>query len=499
MNVKQTKSVKILFLAVALLCLCGVSFAQNTNETTIDEEEGINQYGVRVKSYPLQAKAQNEILVLQNKEKGYKFWMDNRVQFDGAHYFGLKNGMIPAGSEEPAMPGGVSLRRVRMAVKAEIAHNWYGEVDVNFANGVFELEDAYIMFIGLKGFEFKAGNFKEDFSMEQTTTSRYTTFMERPMIVATFAPSRHAGIQANWIQFPWIRASAGVSWQIVDTWQTRYNVEEINKEGGGMGTNVAWKAVFMPWGAKPYHGLHLGYNGSFRDARKVDDNLEDLNAITTRGYGGDYYSTRNSTAVNRTKFIRTEFYGVKHDWLHGFELAGYKDGFRFQGEYMMNYTVMDEDLKYSNWYRSGAETNMETKMFNGFYIQACYLLFGGKNRYDVTQSEFTQPTRGKSWGDIEVMARFDYINLNSEDLRKGSGLRGGAGQNIALGVVYHINNNVKFMVNYQYSQNDIYAGNRGRAAIGKDVNGDYTTNPLDAVSDIGIRFNTLQARIEIAF
>jgi len=486
METKQLKFAKNFLLTIVLSCLCGFSFAQNSNEATTagENDDAVNQYGVKVNSFPLQASAQNDILVLQNKEKGYKFWMDNRVQFDGATYFNQKNGMLVDG--KPYMPGGVSMRRVRMAVKAEINKNWYGEVDLNFANGVFELEDAYVMFTGLKGLEFKAGNFKEDFSMDQTTTSRYSTFMERAMVVQMFAPSRHIGMQVNWIQYPWIRASAGVSWQLVDNAETRYNVEEYNKKGMGMGANYTGKIVWMPWGSKEFYGLHIGYNGSYRDSRKTDDNYIDGDKVVGRGYNGNYFSTRNATAINRTKYISCEYYGVKYDYLQGFELAGYKDGMRIQSEWITNHSYMDKNFE-------GATANDKTKFFWGYYVQGSYLLFGGKQRYDVTQSEFTQPTRGRKWGDIELMARFDYLNLNSEDIK------GGSGQNISFGTVFHVNNNVKFMLNYQISQNDKYANNKGKAAIGKDSNGEYTSNPAKAVGDFGARFHVIQARIEIDF
>jgi phosphate-selective porin OprO/OprP len=142
---------------------------------------------------------------------------------------------------------------------------------------------------------------------------------------------------------------------------------------------------------------------------------------------------------------------------------------------------------------AGATVNDKTKYFYGFYIQGSYLLFGGKQRYDVTQSEFTQPTRGKKWGDIEVMARYDYINLNSKDIF------GGSGQNMSFGVVFHANNNVKMMVNYQISENDKYANNKGKAIIGKDPDGVPTSNPKKAKTDMGLGFHTFQARIEIDF
>jgi len=483
---KHLKSLRNLALIMALLCVYSISFAQVAE----GEDEDVNQYGVTVSSFPLKATAQNNILVLGNKEKGYKFWMDNRVQFDGAHYFNLKNGMLDANGE-PYMVGGVSMRRVRLAAKAQVTKNWYGEVDVNFANGVFELEDAYVMYSGLKGFEFKAGNFKEDFSMDQTTTSRYSTFMERPMVVQMFAPSRHIGIQAQWIGVDWFRISFGASWQLIDNADTRLNVEEFNKQGKGMGTNFTGKVVWMPKDFLGIDRLHIGYNGSYRHAKKTDDNVDGATALG-RGYEGNYFSTRNSTAISRLKFISVEYYGVKYDYLHGAEFAGYKDGFRFQSECIMNHSVMDPEHPRLSKHKLAKET----KFFWGYYLQASYMLFGGKQRYDVTQSEFTQPTRGRSWGDIEVMARWDYVNLNSQELY------GGAGQNLALGMVYHVNNNVKIMLNYQWAKNDKYAGNKGKAVIGRDADGNYTaatSGPNAAVSDFGVRFNTIQARIEIDF
>ncbi len=474
------------FFAATFVCVSSFSFAQSGEFIQAAEDTSdvrYNQYGAKVDYFGLKAESQNNILVIENKEKNFKFWLDNRVQMDGATYFGLQNGMVD-NDGNPYMAGGVSLRRVRMAVKAQVSKYWYGELDLNFSNGVFELEDAIVAYAGIPGVELKAGNFKEDFSMEETTTSRYTTFMERAMVVAMFAPGRHVGISAGWHR-NWLRASAGISWQLVDNASTRLNVEEMSKIGKGIGANYTGKIVFMPWESQVDYGLHLGYNVSYRSGKKVDDNTSTGEAAP-RGYNGNYFSTRNATAINRTKFISAEYYGVDYDLLQGAEFAGYYKGFRFASEFIFNNSYMDANSPILN-------VNTNTKKFWGFYAQASYLLFGGSQRYDSSQSEFTQPIRGKKWGDVELMFRYDYVNLNSEDVY------GGSGENYAVGVVYHINNNVKFMVNYQYSRDDKYANNKGKAIIGKTIDGIPTSNPKEAASDFGVRFSTLQARIEIDF
>ena len=418
--ITMKKTILILGLSLAYV---GVAQAQIT-----EERLEINQYNQLVPTVPLEATARGGVPVLENKQKGYKFWFDSRVQVDFANYHNQKNGMLigPDGSAAvytdptttPHMPGGISLRRVRFAVKAEVNENWYGELDFNMANGSFGLQDAYIEYNGLSkwGLQFKAGNFKEDFSMEYTTSSRFITFMERPMPLTAFNFTRRLGVQAQWLHSDnWLRMSVGVSGQEIDGWSLRSNIEENMKRQirEGSGANWTGKAVVMPWGGMENQGLHLGYNIQHRSGRWISDDADYLGYADLSSWYSVRVDSRNATAVNRTKYLDTRFFdGVKRNLYHGFELAGYKDGFRFGSEYIISNAIMDKDLfNFPTFSGPNAEAladqYAQTKKFWGFYVQAGYLLFGGKYRYDPSQSEFTQPTRGKSWGDLEVLFRYD--------------------------------------------------------------------------------------------
>ena len=143
----------------AFLLISGSATAQE------NEEVRYNQYGVAVDRKELHAEARNNILVLESDDQSYKLWMDNRVMVDGATFWGV-------GSDFDRIGNGISIRRARFAVKAQLGKDWYGEVDMDMADGLFELKDAIIEYDGLKNWEFKAGNFKEDFSMERTSSSR---------------------------------------------------------------------------------------------------------------------------------------------------------------------------------------------------------------------------------------------------------------------------------------------------------------------------------------
>jgi phosphate-selective porin OprO/OprP len=124
------------------------------------------------------------------------------------------------------------------------------------------------------------------------------------------------------------------------------------------------------------------------------------------------------------------------------------------------------------------------------------LLFGGSQNYDYGGAEFTRITPGRSWGDVELCARFDRLDLDSQ------GVYGGAANAWALGVNYYVNPNIKFMLNWQYVKNNKYANGNGKLVVGYNAEGAPTTNPADIAPDsskVGLGYNMLACRMEVNF
>ena len=124
------------------------------------------------------------------------------------------------------------------------------------------------------------------------------------------------------------------------------------------------------------------------------------------------------------------------------------------------------------------------------------MLFGGKQRFNTAEGEFTQPSRGRKWGDLELAVRYDYLNLNNKDIY------GGAGENFTIGLNYYVNNSVKIVLNYQYSNNDRYANGKGKLISGHDAAGNLTndyTKVVDPKGKGGINYHMLGLRAEINF
>ena len=128
---------KKLFLLSALAMM---SFAATAQPKEAAAE--VNQYGQTVKATPVDATVQDGILVFQNKAQNYKMWFDIRVQGDAAVFFGAPEYADKIGN-------GMSIRRSRFAVKAQLDKNWYGELDTDWTSGTPEIKDAYLGFTGV--------------------------------------------------------------------------------------------------------------------------------------------------------------------------------------------------------------------------------------------------------------------------------------------------------------------------------------------------------------
>ena len=106
--------------------------------------------------------------------------------------------------------------------------------------------------------------------------------------------------------------------------------------------------------------------------------------IAPADYGTTRFSTRNSTSINRKKYLdASTIPNVDYDLLYTGELAGFYKGLRFETAYIANDTHIQKDAP--------ASVNKTTKHFWGWYAQTGYLLFGGTQRYDANGNPTKDP------------------------------------------------------------------------------------------------------------
>ncbi len=476
---------KLMLIALAAM----TSFAASAQDAAQEAEEvlDVNQYGQTVQSLPVQAVVQDGILVFQNKKANYKMWFDVRVQADAAVFFGAPDFCakeLDGKSNTSHIGNGMSLRRTRFAVKAQLDKNWYGELDTDWTSGTPELKDAFVAFTGVPGLEIKAGNFKENFSIQRNTTSRYLMFMERAM-VTYLAPSRHLGINATWSN-KWFWGSAGVFGPELSSSEEQTYMEDGNKDYGyNEGLSYTGKVVFRPVNNET-SSLHIGGAVSYREPKLT----------STDGYFVGRYSSRNSTSINRKKYLDTDdVKGLDHELAWTVELAGHWKQLRYETAYIARGMYLDQKVN-----------PLPTQWAEGWYAQASWLLFGGTQNYDADGAKYTRTTSEHKWGNLEIAFRYEYADFNTGKLFSSkvadTNIFGGSGEAYTVGLNYYPSKNVKIVLNWQYNNNDRYANAKGKSYVGYDDKGVPTKNPEKVVAPngkAGVDYQMLALRFQVAF
>jgi len=461
---------KTVFLMAALM-LGSMAFAQ-----TEEKAQAVDQYGNTVDVKTLGASSRDGILVFESKDKDYKFWFDSRVQVDFGHYFGAQEWADPIGD-------GASIRRARFAVKTQITPDWYGEVDMELANGSFELKDAIVRYNGLKNWQFSIGSQKPDFSLSRNTSSRYLEFLERPMVVSAFAPSRHLGIFAKYTN-KYFFGSASILFQEIEGQETRDYVEANNKDYGmDEGLSYIGKLVVRPINEADY-GLHIG-GAIMYDSPKTSDEMG--------VYSGTRFSCRNATNISRKKYIDTDdIKNTHHNLISTVELAGHIDGLRLESAWMSDWTYMKPETNIIKPYH-----------FQGWYVEGGYLLLGGKQSYDSDGAKFNRVRTGKSWGDIELALKYEFLDMNDYEGRTtDQAIFGGSAELYGAALNFYLGKNVKMALNYQYVNNDRYANGKGKLYVGLDAEGKPTKDYAQVHAEdgqAGVNYHMLLARFQVAF
>jgi len=433
--------------------------------------KAVNDYGqtvgVRVTLNP---ESRDGILMLSSTDNRFRYWFDNRVYADAAFYIGDNNYQ----GEDNEIGNGVQIRRMRFAMKAILWGHWGGEIDFDFGGNEVDIKDAYVRYIGNR-WQAKIGNFREPFSIETMTTSRYITFLERPYATEQ-APSRHLGIDykvfTNHVFFEGGVFSSKIRNSLIR--------DQNKKKGTDAGWSITGRFAWAPI-KKDQQVLHFGIAGSYRKP-KIQELGDPINSFR--------YGENAETEVNRKKYIDTDWI-EKSDYktIFGFEAAYSIKNFRVQGEYLGTRINRDKDL---------VPSGEDKVKLGGYYFMASWLINNADYYYNMADAEFSQVDfRNDFKGAFEFALRYSYMDANTfKDNEEVPWLPGGSGEVYTAGVSYYFNYNVKLMLNYSYVNHDRWADGKGKY---KTFDVDSNGNDITPTGQGGIDFSTIQARFLIAF
>lgn len=412
------------------------------------------------------------VRVFTTADESFTLWLDGFIHLDGSVFFGYYEDYDP-------IPHGGTVRNARMALKTAFADGWSALFEADFSRLKPRITEAFVQYSGIPDLHIKAGHFESLFSMEGALMPREQAFLEKPMVITAMVPVDLLGIQISTNQY-WFLGSLGVSFD--KTLYPRQNPKADSILTTSFDSrSVMAKVAAMPFVNRKDLGLHLGVGASYKFPVKDP---------VTGSYPSIRYRLGNVASINRHQYLDTYVINnIRSQYLFKGEGGFYYKGWRIQGEYIHNMTNLGRPL-------AGINGPVSVLHFKGFYIQSGVLLFGGSQRYDTTTGLFMNPSRGRKWGDVEVLVRYDHLDLNYDPIK------GGASQNYTAGITYYVNDHVKLMANYIYTDNDRYANGAGQFLIGHDAYGypskDYS-QIIEVARKAGVDYHTVSLRLEVTF
>ena len=304
------------------------------------------------------------------------------------------------------------IRRARLGVEGVVFYNVEYKFEVDFANDEAAIKDAYIEYTGLAdGLGLIVGNFKTPNSIDEMTSSRYLTFMERAAFVEAFGLDRQIGAGAVYAT-DHFTLSAGIFgpepfddevWRDdVKTGAARVTWAPINRDVNGV-----------------HQVLHLGASWRQRDGAEDlrpdrDPERFDDEFFRYRARGADLHLADRFVATPQI-FDGDTFWGVEGAVIWGpWHLVG--EYTQLEAEGGRGICGADLDCFEGDQFFPGSDPT-----YVGWYVEAGWFITGETRSYK--EGEFgaikvKNPVlgggKGGGWGAWQIAGRYDVIELSDK-------------------------------------------------------------------------------------
>ena len=325
---------------------------------------------------------------------GFTMKIGGRVQADAAFF---DNDKTHNGNEQ-------EMRRARLDLKGKIGHDWGYSLSYDFASTA--IKNANFSYLGFKDTDLTFGYFKEPFSLEYQTSSKYTEFQERSMLDDSFDPPKRIGIGAFRHVAHGTReytAYAGVFGEAVPS--------DVDKHGDS-GIGVAGRATYA-FVHTDDRLLHVGASAEWRNPG--DGEVVDI---------GSHPGAHLATQLIDTGPIQA----VDSQLKTGVEAAGMWGPLALQGQYTR------EQIR-----RNLGQPGLT---FGGWYVQGSYFLTNDSRAAAYDGGAFGGIKPNGRYGAWQLALRYDHLNLLDKDVR------GGEESNAAVALNWYINRYLRWSVDY---------------------------------------------------
>ena len=440
-----------------------------------------------------------------DKEAGFTFKPRGRIQYDAGYVWNPDDD--PNGALLTRNLGFNSrVRRIRLGAEGTIPGGFGYKFEMDYANGSVGFGDAIITYAPSgKPYSFSIGNQETLNGLEQITSSRFTSFMERAAFDDAFVNTRRIGLNLGYVNSAGdLRFNAGL-----------FAGHSIDSSFDNESWIAATRAVYSPvLGGNQFH-----FGANFQH-RKFQSNNNGATASSSGQPSTNQlarYRARPFTQTTDVRFVDSGNFAAKSDDIFGLEFGGIFKSLHIaaEGQYLKsNAYGAGDTLSFasgSNLNRFPGDTATVLvpdgdPSYWGGYIEAGYFLTGETRGYKNglwDRTKVLKPFSKGGWGAVQINGRVDYLDLDDNGVMEGFNnnfqtgtsaasnnyTRGGKQLGLLASVVWIPEDWMRFY--FQYSHAFITGG-----PMADEVSGLSSSNPDVADYDYGVDFVGTRAQID---
>jgi phosphate-selective porin OprO/OprP len=340
---------------------------------------------------------------------GVTFKPFGRLQYDAGWV------ETPDGVNDRGLGFGNEVRRARIGAEGTIPGGFGYKIEVDFANNDVEITDAFLSYKASKTLAVTLGQHNNFQSIEELTSSRFLSFMERAAFTDAFNFERRIGLSATWAKGDVI-AQAGVFTDNIEDLADAQDAVGLGDENDSAG--VDGRLVFAPKLGKAQ--LHLGASAHWRDAGD------------TAAFGpATRYRQRPFVHTSNTRFLATPGLRVEKETDYGLEAALVRGPLHAVAE--------------AHWLKADTLTAGLGPTFFGGYAEIGWFLTGESRGYKGGRWDRTKvrrPVGDGGAGAFQINLRYDHLDLSDD------GIAGGRQRGYEASLIWIAQDHVRFLLNY---------------------------------------------------
>ncbi|MGZ8285187.1 MAG: OprO/OprP family phosphate-selective porin [Allosphingosinicella sp.] len=362
-----------------------------------------------------------------------------RLQFD-AGWVGSPRGVTDRG-----LGFGNEVRRARLGAEGNVPGGFGYKIEVDFANADVEITDAFLSYKASKALGLTLGQHNNFQSMEELSSSRFLSFLERAAFTDAFAFERRIGLSASYAGGDVI-AQGGVFTDNIEDLADAQDAVGLGDENDAVGFDG--RIVYAPRMGGTQ--LHLGGSAHWRD-----------NGGTAAAGPATRYRQRPFVHTSNSRFLATPNMRVGTETNYGVEAALIRGPLHAVAE--------------AHWLNADTLTPGLGPTFFGGYAEIGFFLTGESRGYKGGRWDRTKvrrPVGGGGGGAFQINLRYDHLDLTD------GGIVGGRQRGYEASLVWIAQDHVRFLLNYGHLRFDDAA----IAAAGGDR--DYGIDVLGARAQV---------------